>query len=91
MEIQRLIDLGILNEGFNNDCNSVLLVAYKNSNLWCIITDLCYLNHRASELNLVYPLIKDTFMIMGTSNCETLSLFGLKDAYHSLYLTETSK
>ena len=41
--------------------------------------------------NLVYPLIKDTFSVLGSSKCEVLSVLDLKDAFHSLRFSENSK
>ena len=41
--------------------------------------------------NLAYPLLKDTFSMLGSSKCEVMSVLDLKDAFHSLRLTENSK
>ena len=41
--------------------------------------------------NLVYPLLKDTFALLGSSQCEVMSVLDLKDNFHSLRLTENSK
>ena len=46
---------------------------------------------RIAKNNLAYPLLKDTFMLLGGSKCEVLSVLDLKDAFHSLRLTENSK
>ena len=35
--------------------------------------------------------MKDTFALLGSSRCEGLSVLDLKDAFHSLRLTENSK
>ena len=40
---------------------------------------------------MAYPLIKDTFSILGNSRHEVLSALNLKDAFHSLRLSENSK
>ena len=40
---------------------------------------------------LAYPLLKDMFMLLGSSKCEVLSVLDLKDAFHSLRLTENSE
>ena len=34
--------------------------------------------------NLAYPLLKDTFSMLGSSKCEVMSVLDLKDAFHSL-------
>ena len=41
--------------------------------------------------NLAYPLLKDTFLMLGSSKCKVMSVLDLKDAFHSLQLTENSK
>ena len=41
--------------------------------------------------NLAYPLLKDTFTLLGSSKCEMLSVLDLKDAFHLLRLSENSK
>ena len=41
--------------------------------------------------NLAYPLVRDTFSVVGSSKCEVLSVLDLKDAFHSLRLSENSK
>ena len=46
---------------------------------------------RIAKNNLEYPLLKDTFSILGSSRCEALSVLSLKDAFHSLRLSENSK
>ena len=46
---------------------------------------------RIAKNNLAYPLLKDTFTLLGCSKCEVLSVLDLKDAFHSLRLTENSR
>ena len=46
---------------------------------------------RMGKNNLAYPLLKDTFSLLGSSKCEALSILDLKDAFHSLRLSENSK
>ena len=50
-----------------------------------------HLNVRIAKNNLAYPLLNDTFSVLGSSECEMLSLLNLKDAFHSLRLSENSK
>ena len=56
-----------------------------------LVIDFRHLNLRIAKNNLVYPLIKDTFSVLGSSKCEVLSVLDLKDAFHSLRLSEDSK
>ena len=41
--------------------------------------------------NLAYPLLKDTFLMLGSSKCKVILVLDLKDTFHSLRLTENSK
>ena len=38
---------------------------------------------RIVKNNLAYPLLKDTFFVLGSSRFEVLSVLDLKDAFHS--------
>ena len=55
------------------------------------ITDFRHLNMRIAKNNLAYPLLKDTFSVLGSSRCEILSMLNLKDLFHSLRLLGNSK
>ena len=46
---------------------------------------------RIAKNNLAYPLVRDTFSVLGNSKCEVLSVLDLKDTFHSLRLSENSK
>ena len=56
-----------------------------------VVTDFRHLNVKIAKNNLAYPLLKDTFSVLGSSRCEILSVLDLKDALHSLRLSENSK
>ena len=45
-----------------------------------VVTDFRHLNGRTAKNNLAYPLLKDTFLVLGSSRCEALSVLDLKDA-----------
>ena len=55
------------------------------------MTDFRHLNMKIAKNNLAYPLLKDTFTLLGRSKCEVLSVLDLKDAFHSFRLTKHSK
>ena len=40
---------------------------------------------------MAYPLVRDTFSVLGSSKCEILSVLDLKDTFHFLRLSENSK
>ena len=56
-----------------------------------VVTDFRHLNVRIAKNNLAYPLVRDTFSVLGNSKCEVLSVVDLKDAFHSLRLLENSR
>ena len=55
------------------------------------VTDFRHLNMAIAKNNLAYPLLKDTLALLGSSQSEVMSVLDLKDAFHSLRLTENSK
>ena len=55
------------------------------------VTDFRHLNIRTAKNSLAYPLLNDTFSVLGSSKCEVLLILGLKDAFHFLQLSENSK
>ena len=56
-----------------------------------VVTDFRHLNVRIAKNNIAYPLLKDTFSVLGCSRCEVLSVLDMKDVFHSLRLSENSK
>ena len=90
-EMKRLCYLGILKDGLSAYSSPVMLISRKVTLDKRVVTDFRHLNTRIAKNNLAYPLLKDTFMLLGGSKCEVLSVLDLKDAFHSLRLTESSK
>ena len=56
-----------------------------------VVTDFRHLNMRIAKNNLAYPPLKDMFSVLESSKCGVLSVLDLKDAFHSLQLSEDSK
>ena len=56
-----------------------------------VVTDFRHLNMHTVKNNLAYPLLKDTFAVLGSSQCDIMSVLDLKDAFHLLRLTKNSK
>ena len=46
-----------------------------------VVTDFRHLNMCIAKNNLAYPLLKDTFSMLGSSKCEVMSVLDLKDAF----------
>ena len=55
------------------------------------MTDFRHLNMWIAKNNLAYPLLRDTLALLGSSKCEVMSVLDLKDAFHSLRLSEKSQ
>ena len=87
-EMKRLCYLGILKEGFSPYSIPVMLISRKLTKDKRVVTDVRHLNVRIAKNNLAYPLLKDTFSVLGNSKCEVLSVLDVKDAFHSLRLSE---
>ena len=69
----------------------VMLISRKVIKNKRVATDFRHFNVRITKNNLAYPLLKDTFSVLGSSRCDILSVLDLKDAFHSLRLAENSK
>ena len=69
----------------------VMLISPKVMQDKRVVTDFRHLNVRIVKNNLAYLLVRDTFSFLGNSKCEVLSVLDLKDAFHSLWLSEDSK
>ena len=83
-EMRCLYYLGILKEGFSAYSSPVMLLSRKITQDKGVVTDFRHLNVRTAKNNLAYPLLKDTFSVLGSSRCEVLSVFDLKDEFHLL-------
>ena len=83
--------MGILKEGFSAYSSPVMLISRKLTKGNRVVTDLRHLNVRMVKNNLAYPLVRDMFSMLGSSRCGVLSVLDLKDAFHSLRLSENSK
>ena len=88
--MKQLCYLGILKEGLSAYSSSVMLISRKVTQDNRVLTDFRHLNVRIDKNNSAYPLLKYTFLILGSSRCEVLSVFDLKDAFLSLRLSENS-
>ena len=80
-----------MKEGFSAYSSPVMLVSQKVTQDKRVVMNFRHLNMRIAKNNLAYPQLKDMFTLLGGSKCEVLSVLDLKDAFHSLRLTESSK
>ena len=56
-----------------------------------VVIGVRHLNLRIAKNNLAYPLLKDTFSVLGSFKCDVLSVLDFKDTFHSLRLSENFK
>ena len=68
-----------------------MLISRKLTKDKTVVTAFRHLNVRIVKNNLAYPLVRDMFSVLGNSKCEVLSVLDLKDAFHLLRLSESSK
>ena len=90
-EMKRLCYLVILKEEFLAYSSPVMLFSRKMTSDKRVVTDFRHLNMRIAKNNLTYPFLRDSFALLGSSKCEVMSVLDLKDAFHSLRLSERSQ
>ena len=78
-------------EPFSPYSSPVMLISQKAMQHKRVVTDFRHLKVRIVKNNLAYPLVRDTFSVLENSKCEVLSVLDLKDAFHSLQISEDSK
>ena len=89
--MSKLVSLGILSKNITTHTSPVMLVARKGTKNKRPVVDFRLLNTRILRRNIATPLLGDIFKILGKSRCEDLSCVDLKDAFHSLSLTDKAK
>ena len=87
-EMRELCYLGILKEGCSAYLSPVMLISRKLTSHKRVVTDFRHLDMRIAKNNLAYPLLRDTFALLGSSKCEVMSVLDLKDVFHSSQLSE---
>ena len=76
-EMKQLCYLGISKEGFSAYSIPVMLISRKMTEDR-VITDFRHLNMHITKNILAYPLLKDTFSMLGSSKCEVMSVLDLR-------------
>ena len=86
----KLVSLGILSKNNTSHfpCNASTRKGTKNKRP---VVEFRLLNTRIMRQNTATHLLKDNFIILGSSKCEVLSCVDLKDAFHSLSLRDKAK
>ena len=85
-EMDRLEHLGIIHKGLTSYSSLVVLVKWKNQNLYRVCSDFCILNEKIVKINHAFPLVRDCIEQLGRKKCRYLSMIDLRDAFHTLRL-----
>ena len=90
-QMQRLVSLGTLSRNTTSHTSPVMLITRKVTKDKRPVVDFRLLNTRIRRHNTATPLLRDIYQMLGKSQCEVLSCVDLKDAFHSLKLTDKAK
>ena len=91
VQMERFVSLGILSKNSTSHTSPVMLITRKLTKDKRPVVDFRLLNTRILRRNTSIPLMSDVLSILGNSECEVVSCVDIKDAYHSIRLTEKSK
>ena len=89
--MERLVSLGILAKNTTSHTTLLMLITRKLADDMRPVVDFQLLNTRILRRNTSIPLMKDVLSILSNSKCEVMSCVDIKDAYHSIPLTEKGK
>ena len=90
-EMDRLEHLGIIWKGLTGYSSLVVLVKWKNQNLYRVCSDFCILNEKLVKINHAFPLVRNCIEQLGRKKCHYLSTIDLRDAFHTLRLALSSQ
>ena len=90
-EMDRLKHLGIIFKGLTGYSSLVVLVKWKNQNLYRVCSDFHILNEKLVKINHAFPLVRDCIEQLGRKKCHYLSIIDLRDAFHTLCLALSSQ
>ena len=90
-QMERLMSLGILSKNSTSHTSAVMLITRKLTKDKRPVVDFRLLNTRTLRRNTSIPLMSGVLGILENSECEVVSCVDIKDAYHSIRLTEKSK
>ena len=90
-QMQRLVSLGILSRNTTSHTSPVMLITRKITKDKRPVVDFRLLNTRIRRHNTATPLLRDICQMLGKAQSKILSCVDLKDAFHSLKLTERAK
>ena len=90
-EMDGLEHLGIIRKGLTSYSSTVVLVKWKNQNLYQVCSDFRILKEKLVKINHAFPLVRDCIQQLGRKKCHYLSTIDLRDAFHMLRLALCSQ
>ena len=90
-QMQRLVSLGILTRNTTSHTSPVMLITRKLTKDKRPVVDFRLLNTRIKRHNTATPLMRDICQMLGKAQSKILLCVDLKDAFHSLRLTDKAK
>ena len=89
--MDRLEHIGIICKGLTSYSSLVVLVKWKNQNLYQVCSDFHILNEKLVKISHAFPLVRDCIEQLGRKKCHYLCTIDLRDAFHTLRLAVSSK
>ena len=83
-EMDRLKHLGIIQKGLTGYSSPVVLVKWKNQNLYRACSDFGILNEKLLKINHAFLLVWDCIEQLGQKHCHYLSTIDWRDEFHTL-------
>ena len=71
-------------KGLTGYSSPVVLVKWKNQNLYRVCSNFRILNEKLVKINHAFPLVRDCIEQLGRKKCHYLSMIDLRDAFHTL-------
>ena len=90
-QMERLVSLKILTKNTTSHTSPVMLITRKVTRDKRPVVDFRLLNTRIKRHNTATPLFRDIYQMLGKVQSTVLSCVDLKDAFHSLKLTDRAK
>ena len=90
-QMERLVSLKILTKNTTSHTSPVMLITRKITRDKRPVVDFRLLNTRIKRHNTATPLLRDIYQMLGKAQSTVLSCVDLKDAFHSLKLTDRAK
>ena len=90
-EMDRCKHLSNIQKGLTSYSSPVVLVKWKNQNLYQVCSGFCILNEKLVKINHAFLLVRDCIEQLGRKKCHYLSTIDLRDAFHTLQLVLSSQ